>query len=333
MLVAQLVTACVLLCPSDCQCAGRLQDGAGVFEDVLDCRADGIVVHQDHLVDIFLAQTEGFGADFLDRSAVSEDADLIEHDPFAGSQRLGHRVGTDRLHADDAGLRAESLDIGGDAGNQTSASDTAEHSVDGLRMRAQDVEADGALARNHVGIVKGMDEGQFLCFFQFDGMRIGVRVGLSREYHFSTAGPDRIDLDLRGGARHDDDCAYAKLLGRQGDALRVIAGRCADHATLECLGRQLDHLVIGPPQLEAEYRLHVLALDQHRIPRPRRQPRRNLQRRLHGDVVNLRVEDLFEVVGVHGVSVVAGETEILAVRSWPSVADNAVREGAKNPQK
>jgi hypothetical protein len=57
------------------QRAGRLEHRARVLEHVLDRRADGVGVDQHHLVDVLLAQAEGFLADVLHRRAVGEQAD------------------------------------------------------------------------------------------------------------------------------------------------------------------------------------------------------------------------------------------------------------------
>jgi hypothetical protein len=59
---------------------------------------------------------------------------------------------------------------------------------------------------------------------------------------------------------------HAELLRRQRHALGMVAGRGADHAALALRRRQVGDLVVGAAQLEAEHRLHVLALEQMRLP-------------------------------------------------------------------
>ncbi len=54
------------------QRACRLQYAAGILEHILDRCADGVGVHQHHLVHILLAQAESFPAHFLDRDAVGK---------------------------------------------------------------------------------------------------------------------------------------------------------------------------------------------------------------------------------------------------------------------
>jgi hypothetical protein len=75
----------VFLGPGHRQRAGRLEDGAGVLEDVLDRRADGVGIDQHHFIDVLLAQAEGFLADVLDRRAVGKQADLFRAHALAGA--------------------------------------------------------------------------------------------------------------------------------------------------------------------------------------------------------------------------------------------------------
>ena len=60
------------------------------------------------------------------------------------------------------------------------------------------------------------------------------------------------------------------------------------------------HLVVGAAQLEREHRLLVLALQQHAVAEAPRQRRRELERRLDRDVVDLGGQDLLQVVDGHG---------------------------------
>jgi hypothetical protein len=56
------------------QRTGRLDDAAGVLEDVLDGGADGVGVHDDDFVHQFFGDAEGFFAHQLDGRAVREQA-------------------------------------------------------------------------------------------------------------------------------------------------------------------------------------------------------------------------------------------------------------------
>ena len=111
---------------------------------------------------------------------------------------------------------------------------------------------------------------------------------------------DRGDLDVRRGHRHHDRRRAAEPLRRERDALRVVAGGRRDHAA-RAFGRgQVRHLVVGAAQLEREHRLLVLALEQHAVAQAMRQRHREVERGLDRDVVDLRVEDLAEIVDRHG---------------------------------
>ena len=297
-LVLERMALGVLLGAGYCQRAGGLEDGAGVLEDVLDGGADGIVVHQDHLVHVGLAQAEGFLAHQLDRRAVGEEAHIGQFDALAGGQGLGHGVGVHGFHADHLDVRTHALDVGRHAGQQAAAADAAEHRVDGLGVLAQDLHADGALAGDHFHVVVGVNEGELFGLFQFLGVAVGVGIAFAGQHHLAAMALHGVDLDGRGGGGHHDHRAHVELLGRQGHALGVVAGGGADHPALEGRRAEARHLVVGAAQLEAEHRLHVLALEVNLVVNARRQVRSQVEGRLDRRVIDLGSEDLLEVVGV-----------------------------------
>ena len=249
-----------------------------------------------------LAEAESFVANLLDRSTIGKQADLVERDPLAAGEGFSHRIRIAGFDTDDAGLRAQALDVGGNPGDEAATADGAEHGVDRLRMGAEDFHADRALTGNHVRIVKRMDEGEPLLLFKLDGVGIGIGVGFTSEHHFGAACLDRLNLDLRRGAGHHDHGARAEAGGSERHTLGMVAGRSADHATGERRCGQLGHLVVSTTQLEAEHRLHVLALEQQTIVDARRQIVGEFERGLDRDLVHVGVEDAFEIVrrGVHG---------------------------------
>ncbi len=181
---------------------------------------------------------------------------------LSGLNRLNHGVRIGGLNPDHLDLGADCLEIGRHAGDQAAAADRDEHGINRPLVLAQDFHADGALARNHVRVVEGVHEREVLGVSQFQGMFVGVRVAVAEQHDFAATGADCIDLDLRGGDRHDDDGPAAQTLSAQGNSLSMIACRRADHATLKLLLRQAGHLVVGASQLEAEDGLGVLALEQ-----------------------------------------------------------------------
>ena len=118
-----------------------------------------------------------------------------------------------------------------------------------------------------------------------------VRVAVADEDDLGAARLHRLHLDRRRRARHDDDGAQPELLRRAGDALGVVAGAGRDDAAGALGGAEVGDLVVGAADLEAEDGLQILALEVHAVAQPRRQPRRELERRLAGDVVDAAGED------------------------------------------
>jgi len=77
----------------------------------------------------------------------------------------------------------------------------------------------------------------------------------------------------------------------------VIAGAGGDDPARPFLFAEVGDLVVGAAQLEAENRLQVLALEQHLVAEPPRQPRCPFQRRFAGDVVDAAGEDVVQQLG------------------------------------
>jgi hypothetical protein len=64
----------------------------------------------------------------------------------------------------------------------------------------------------------------------------------------------------------------------------------------EARARQPGHLVVGAAQLEREYRLQVLALEEEAIAQALGERGRELERRFDGDIVDARLQDPLEVI-------------------------------------
>ena len=79
---------------------------------------------------------------------------------------------------------------------------------------------------------------------------LGRDVGEVLRNHLGPARTNRVNLDLRRGDGHHDDCAASEPSCRERHALRVIARGGGDHAACELLGGKLHHLVVGAAQLE-----------------------------------------------------------------------------------
>ena len=144
-LVLEAFVRKVLFGPRDGERARRLRDGARVLENVLDRRARLVGVHEHDLVNERFADPERLLTNHLDRHAVGEGVNLVEHDAVALRERAVHGVGARGLDADDLDVRAQPLDVGRDAGDEAAAADRDEDGVDWLRALPKDLEADRAL--------------------------------------------------------------------------------------------------------------------------------------------------------------------------------------------
>ncbi|CAB3745559.1 hypothetical protein LMG27174_07339 [Paraburkholderia rhynchosiae] len=69
-----------------------LQHAARVLEHILDCGAERVGVHEQHIVEILAAQAKGFFADELHCRAVREQADFVQRDALARFQGGRHRA-------------------------------------------------------------------------------------------------------------------------------------------------------------------------------------------------------------------------------------------------
>ena len=96
--------------------------------------------------------------DFAHGHTVGEEADVVEVDARAGLQRPVHRVGLERLDADDLHVGPQRLDVPGDAGDEAAAADGHEDGREMVLAVTQDLGADRPLPGDDERIVEGMNE-------------------------------------------------------------------------------------------------------------------------------------------------------------------------------
>ena len=120
-------------------------------------------------------------------------------------------------------------------------------------------------------------------------------VVIAVQHHLGAKVEDRLHLDVGSGLRHDDHRGDAAAVRGERHALGVIAGGGAHHAATGSQLGQVSDAVVGAAQLEREHRLQVLALEQHAVPEPAREPCRKLEGRFDGDVVDARLENSLDV--------------------------------------
>ena len=77
----------------------------------------------------------------------------------------------------------------------------------------------------------------------------------------------------------------------------AINAKFGSYAAFQLHRRQVRHLVVRPPQLEAEDRLLVFTLQEHPVLQALAQVFGRLQGGLHGHVVHTGGEDFFQVIG------------------------------------
>ena len=201
------------------------------------------------------------------------------------------------MHANDFDLGAHRFDVVGHPRNQAAAANSHKHRMQRPLVLAQHFHGNRALAGNHIRVVKRVDKGQALFFLQRGGVGVCIRVTVAKQHHLAAQAAHRIHLELRRGGWHHDHGARAQLVRTECHALRMVAGRGADHTFFELLRAQLHHLVVSAAQLETAHRLLVFALEQHRVVQPPPQSARRLQRRLDRHVIDTGCQDFFQVVG------------------------------------
>ena len=84
-----------------------------------------------------------------------------------------------------------------------------------------------------------------------------------------------------------------RVRARERDALRMIARRGADHATLRRRLGELRDLVVGAADFERKHRLEVFPLEQHAILESAGEARGGIEGGFDRHVVNLGLQDFF----------------------------------------
>ena len=178
---------------------------------------------------------------------VGEDADAIERDPASGFERAMHGIGLERLHADDPDRWLQRLDVTRDARDQASAADRNEDRAVVIAAMPENLDADGALTRNHQLIVERMNRDA--CAFRGDpgGMIGRVGVAVADELDAGTQLAHRVNLDCRRRARHHDQGVHAQVT--RGVLLERDCRRLPRLHPLAFIGREVRHSPYAPRSL------------------------------------------------------------------------------------
>ena len=176
------------------------------------------------------AQRKGLLADAAHRDAIGENSHPLEGDAPARLERVVHAGGVLRFDADHFHAGVQVLDVYRDAGEQPAAADRHEDRIQVAAALAQDLHRDGPLPGDDVGIVEGMHEHQIALARQLQCLLERAVIVIAVYHHLGAEIDHRLDLDVRGGLRHDDHRRNAAPARGERNSLRVIAGRGAHHA-------------------------------------------------------------------------------------------------------
>src|SRR6185369_947698 len=136
--------------------------------------------------------------------------------------------------------------------------------VGDVRHLFQDLKPDRSLSRHYQMIVERMNEQRPAFPACFDCRSVSFVEVFSGEYDLCTVVPGGKDLLRRCAFGHKDRCFHAEKVGRKSDPLRVIPGRCRDHAIFQGILGLRCHEVHGAADLERSGPLEVLAFEPER---------------------------------------------------------------------
>src|SRR5690606_660318 len=156
---------------------------------------------------------------------VGELADLAQGHPPALLQGSLQAVGVARLDADHLDLGTQVLHIGGDPGDQPATAHRHEDGVQLALVLTQYLHGHGTLTGNGVGVIIGVDEHQPLLLHLLLGIGQRLVERIPVQYHLAAPGTHGLDLDLRGGTRHDDGRLDPHVPGGKGQPLSMVARR------------------------------------------------------------------------------------------------------------
>ena len=176
----------------------------------------------DNVVHILFTKLIGQLAGGLDLNAVCEGGDGREGLVFVlmeGAVHAGCALG---LHAVDLDVRFEALDGKSHTRDQAASAHRDDDSVH-IRQLVEDLQANGALARNDQLIVIGVDKGHARLRLQLHSLVVGVVIGAGHEADLSAQILGVFHFHDGGTIRHTDNALDAAAGGCQRHALGVVA--------------------------------------------------------------------------------------------------------------
>ncbi|KAG9552532.1 hypothetical protein KCV01_g22872, partial [Aureobasidium melanogenum] len=217
----------ILLRPRHGQRPRRLHERTSILIDIANGRAYLVGIDKQDIVEKRPAEPKGLLTDPLHRGTVREQPDLRQRHAPPGFDGAGHRAGVAGLHADDLHLGPYRLHEAGHARRKAATPDGHEDRVEAPLMLAEDFHRHGPLAGDDVGIVKGRHIGHAQPLLQFDGMRVGIAIGLAGQHHLDSRpaeAPRSVHLHPGRRLRQYDGGLHPQACRRPGDPLRMVAG-------------------------------------------------------------------------------------------------------------
>ena len=111
-----------------------------------------------------MRKREGVFTHLTHRNTVSKQPHLLQFHPLSLLEGSAHGIGVHRLNADDLGLWPQLFHVGPDPRNQSASPDGDVNGMGWFRDLAHDLQPNRSLTRDHLRVIKGVDECQPFCF-------------------------------------------------------------------------------------------------------------------------------------------------------------------------
>ena len=232
----------------------------GFFQEPEDGAGDVLFSHGDHVIHMFLDDSEIQFTGPIDCNTVGNGGAHVHGNPLTRLERANCGGAALRLHTDDLGAGTKPLDRDGKPRYETSSSDRSHH----CHLILQDLgqfQAYGPLSGDDAGIVVARNE----CLVRASGKLLGVGEGVVEtapvQDHLCAVLPDCVQLFDRHVLGHDNGCTDAQPLGGPRNALCVVACRGGDHSVSSLPVRELKQAIVCPPYLERTGFLKILQFE------------------------------------------------------------------------
>ena len=211
--------------------AGILDDHLVIFDHVEEGGDELVVFDGDDIVEVLLNVRENLVAWLQHGGAVGDGVRARQLHHMASFQGSLHARCVSGLDANDLDMRVQQLGQRRYARGQSAATDGNQNVVN-ERQLFHDFHGNGALARGNCGVVEGMDEGVTVFFGQLHSVFAGFVVHVAVQNGGAAIVLRALDLNERGCGGHDDGCLGAITACGKSNALRMVARRSGNKATL-----------------------------------------------------------------------------------------------------